>query len=169
MTTKTTTMKTTKTAKTTSTKTTAIVWICTVYFVYCDYNSDEDGRPDENKSTAHAKCSLNEVGRLLKEVSDRCGWQVLDIHSDGSAFAREISFLFWKERIVIDIWNHLADETFVTDSLLCKLCWVHPHILTRDHCNVLSTVLFHFVYGASPQRILLHLPIILLHFLIKFA
>ena len=29
--------------------------------------------------------------------------------------------------------------------------------------------LFHFVYGASPQQILLHLHIILLHLPIKFA
>ena len=35
--------------------------------------------------------------------------------------------------------------------------------------GVISLCLFHFVYGASPHQILLHLPIILLHLPIKFA
>merc|ERR1719239_1752042 len=64
-----------------------------------DDDDDDDGRPDEDKSTAHAESSLNEVCRLLKEVGDWRGGQVL------------------------------ADKALVADSLLCKLCWVHPHIL----------------------------------------
>ena len=36
-------------------------------------------RPDEDKSTAHAESSLNEVCRVLKEVGDGRGRQVLNI------------------------------------------------------------------------------------------
>ena len=44
-----------------------------------DYNADDDGSPDEDKAAAHAKSSLDEVCRLLKEVGDWRRGQVLNI------------------------------------------------------------------------------------------
>jgi len=61
---------------------------------------------DEDKPAAHAESSLDEVRRLLKEVGDWRGGQVL------------------------------ADKPLVTDSLLGKFGWVHPHILFSAVDNV---------------------------------
>ena len=46
---------------------------------HADDDEDEDGGPDEDKPAAHAESSLDEVRRLLKEVGDWRGGQILNI------------------------------------------------------------------------------------------
>ena len=46
---------------------------------HADDDEDEDGGPDEDEPAAHAESSLDEVRRLLKEVGDWRGGQVLNI------------------------------------------------------------------------------------------
>ena len=88
-------------------------------------------------------------------------------------------------------------DCFHGDTMLCRLSYRFPLLLSSckitttiivnfqrcyDHCHhcFCKTLpvhlpeadcsgLFHFVYGASPQHILLHFPIKLLHLPIKFA